>query len=99
MRVSTDKALGLLEQAKFVVDLLTLHGLSVAEVAETLGRSKGWVSIRTQTVTFRSGRATGRWGHDVGVRGGRRAETVGKRVLAGPTSVPTGLRTHCARRP
>jgi len=46
MRVSTDKALSLLEQAKFIVDLVTLHRLSVAEVAETLGRSKGWVSMR-----------------------------------------------------
>jgi KorB domain len=46
MRVATDKALGLLEQAKFLADLVTLHGLSVAEVSETLGRSKGWVSMR-----------------------------------------------------
>jgi len=46
MRVSTDKALNLLEQAKFLADLVTLHGLSVAEVAETLGRSKAWVSMR-----------------------------------------------------
>jgi hypothetical protein len=46
MRVSTDKALGILEQARFVVDLLTLHGMSVAEVAETLSRSKSWVSMR-----------------------------------------------------
>lgn len=46
MRVSTDKALGILEQARFLVDLLTVHGLSVAEVAETLGRSKAWVSVR-----------------------------------------------------
>jgi hypothetical protein len=46
MRVATDKALNLLEQAKFIADLVTLHGLSVAEVAETLGRSKGWVSMR-----------------------------------------------------
>jgi DNA replication protein DnaC len=44
MRVSTDKALGILEQARFIVDLLTLHGLSVAEVAQTLSRSKAWVS-------------------------------------------------------
>ena len=36
----------LLEQARFVTDLLTIHGLSVAEVAETLGRSKGWISMR-----------------------------------------------------
>ena len=46
MRVSTDKALGILEQARFIVDLLTLHGMSLAEVAETLGRSKAWVSMR-----------------------------------------------------
>lgn len=46
MRVSTDKALGILEQARFIVDLLNLHGLSVAEVAQTLSRSKAWVSMR-----------------------------------------------------
>jgi len=46
MRVSSATALGILEQARFLVDLLTLHGLSVAEVAETLSRSKGWVSMR-----------------------------------------------------
>ncbi|MBM3841339.1 MAG: chromosome partitioning protein ParB [Verrucomicrobia bacterium] len=46
MRVSTDNALGILEQARFVVDLLTLHGMSLAEVAQMLGRSKGWVSMR-----------------------------------------------------
>jgi hypothetical protein len=46
MRVSTDKALGILEQARFIVDLVTIHGLSVADVAETLTRSKAWVSMR-----------------------------------------------------
>ena len=46
MRASTDKGLGILEQARFVGDLLTIHGLSVAEVAQTLSRSKGWVSMR-----------------------------------------------------
>ena len=44
MRASTDKGLGILEQARFVVDLLSIHGMSVAEVAQTLSRSKGWVS-------------------------------------------------------
>jgi hypothetical protein len=38
--------LGTLEQARFVVDLLTLHGMSLAEVAHLPGRSKGWVSMR-----------------------------------------------------
>jgi len=46
MRVSTDKALGILEQARFIGDLLTVHGMGLAEVAETLGRSKAWVSMR-----------------------------------------------------
>jgi hypothetical protein len=46
MRASSDKALGILEQARFIVDLLTVHGLSLAEVAETLSRSKAWVSLR-----------------------------------------------------
>jgi hypothetical protein len=46
MRVSRDQALGLLEQARFVVELLTLHGLSVSEVAEMLSRSKACVSMR-----------------------------------------------------
>ena len=46
MRASTDKGLGILEQARFVVDLLSIHGMSVAEVAETLSRSKGWVCMR-----------------------------------------------------
>ena len=46
LRVATDKALGILEQARFLVDLLTLHGMSLAEVAQTLGRSKAWVSLR-----------------------------------------------------
>jgi hypothetical protein len=46
MRASTDHGLGLLEQARFVDDLLTVHGMSLTEVAETLCRSKAWVSLR-----------------------------------------------------
>ena len=46
LRASTDKALGILEQARFLVDLLSIHGMSVAEVAQTLSRSKGWISMR-----------------------------------------------------
>ena len=46
MRLSSDKALGILEQARFIVDLLTIHGMSLAEVADTLSRSKAWVSMR-----------------------------------------------------
>jgi hypothetical protein len=46
MRVSTDKALGILEQARFVVELLSIHGMGLTEVAQTLSRSKGWGSMR-----------------------------------------------------
>jgi hypothetical protein len=46
MRAATGKGLGILEQARFVVDLVSIHGMNVAEVAETLSRSKGWVSMR-----------------------------------------------------
>jgi hypothetical protein len=46
MRVSKDKSLSILEQARFVADLLTVHQMSPAEVAQTLSRSKGWVSMR-----------------------------------------------------
>jgi hypothetical protein len=46
MRASPDRGLGILEQARFIVDLVTIHGMSVAEVAQTLSRSKGWVCMR-----------------------------------------------------
>jgi hypothetical protein len=40
------QSLNLLEQAKFVVELLSVHQLSLAEVAQTLSRSKAWVGMR-----------------------------------------------------
>ena len=46
MRAAPNKSLQILEQAKFVVELLTIHGMSVADVAESLSRSKGWVCMR-----------------------------------------------------
>ena len=46
MREVKTKTLNILEQAKFVVELLTMHDMSVAEVADTLSRSKAWVSLR-----------------------------------------------------
>ena len=39
------QALGLLEEARFL-DELKARGMSLAEMAETLGRSKAWVSLR-----------------------------------------------------
>lgn len=46
MRVAPNKSLQILEQAKFVVELLTIHGMSVGDVAESLSRSTGWVCMR-----------------------------------------------------
>jgi hypothetical protein len=46
LRTSNDKALSLLEQAGFVDELHRLHQMSVAALAETLSRSKAWVSLR-----------------------------------------------------
>jgi ParB/RepB/Spo0J family partition protein len=46
MRLGKDKALSILEQAKFVAELLSMHDMSIADVAQTLSRSKAWVSMR-----------------------------------------------------
>lgn len=46
LRASSDRALSLLEQAGFVDELKRLHGMSIAEIAEVLSRSKAWVSLR-----------------------------------------------------
>jgi len=46
MRASTTKSLGILEQARFIDDLRRLHNMRVTDIAETLSRSKAWVSMR-----------------------------------------------------
>ena len=46
LRVSRNKTLNILEQAKFVIELLTIHDLTLADVSEMLSRSKAWVSMR-----------------------------------------------------
>ena len=46
LQARQEQGLSILEQAKFVEELLTVHGMSPAGVAESLGRSKGWVSMR-----------------------------------------------------
>ena len=38
--------LNILEQARFVADLISMHNMSMADVAEMLSRSKAWVSMR-----------------------------------------------------
>jgi ParB/RepB/Spo0J family partition protein len=46
MRLAKEKTLSILEQAKFVTELLSKHDMSIADVAEMLSRSKAWVSVR-----------------------------------------------------
>ncbi len=46
LRTSNNKSLSILEQARFIDDLRGLHGMSVADLAQTLSRSKAWVSVR-----------------------------------------------------
>lgn len=46
LRVANDHALSLLEQARFLDELKAGRGLSVAEIAQQLSRSKAWVSLR-----------------------------------------------------
>ena len=46
LRTSNDKSLSILEQAGFIDELRTMRQLSVADIAEWLSRSKGWVSMR-----------------------------------------------------
>jgi hypothetical protein len=46
LRLPEPKMLSIVEQAKFVVELLSTHDMTVADVAELLSRSKAWVSMR-----------------------------------------------------
>ena len=46
MGTAQQKSLSILEQSRFVVELLTTHEMSMADVAEMLSRSKAWVSAR-----------------------------------------------------
>jgi predicted transcriptional regulator len=46
LRAANDHALSLLEQARFLDELKAGCGLSVAEIAQQLSRSKAWVSLR-----------------------------------------------------
>jgi len=49
LRHSNAKSLTMLEQASFVEDLKSTHGLSVAEISTRLERSKAWVLVRLKT--------------------------------------------------
>jgi len=46
LRVSNAKSLSILEQARLIDELKSVHRMSVAEIARLLDKSKSWVSIR-----------------------------------------------------
>jgi hypothetical protein len=46
LRVSNDKTLSIFEQARFLAELKQVRGMSLSEIAESLSRSKAWVSMR-----------------------------------------------------
>lgn len=46
LRASNNRALGIVEQARFLDELRKLHQMTVAEIAAALSRSKSWVSMR-----------------------------------------------------
>src|SRR5437588_4534665 len=46
LRISNNKSLSILEQARFLDELRKLEQMSVAEIAQQLSRSKSWVSMR-----------------------------------------------------
>jgi len=55
IRISNARSLSVLEQARFVDELKTVHKLSTAEIAELVERSKAWVSVRTGIIHEMSG--------------------------------------------
>ena len=46
LRISNAKSLSILEQATFIDELMSEHGMSNGEIAGNLGKSKSWVSVR-----------------------------------------------------
>lgn len=46
LRVSNDRSLGIVEQARFIDELRKMHLMTVSEIAVELSRSKAWVSMR-----------------------------------------------------
>jgi len=50
IRASTEGNLSALEQARFVDELHSRHGLTITEIADRVERSKAWVSIRLSMV-------------------------------------------------
>ena len=47
LRMTNTQSLSILEQAKLIAELQSIYGLSNADIARSLEKSKGWVSMRT----------------------------------------------------
>lgn len=56
IRVSNQHTLNILEQARFIKDLRDCHKMPVSEIADTLSRSRAWVSMRLSLITEISGK-------------------------------------------
>jgi predicted transcriptional regulator len=55
LRVSNDRSLTILEQARFIEELRQHNAMSVADIAGRLSRSKSWVSMRLGLMAEMSG--------------------------------------------
>lgn len=55
IRVSNARSLNILEQARLIEELKTVHRMSTAEIAAHLERSKGWVGMRAGLMKEMSG--------------------------------------------
>lgn len=55
LRVSNARSLNILEQARLIDELKTVHRMNTAEIAGHLERSKGWVSMRSGLMKEMSG--------------------------------------------
>jgi hypothetical protein len=51
IRLSSAKSLSILEQARFVDELKSVHKMSNSEIAELLERSRAWVSVRSGIIS------------------------------------------------
>jgi hypothetical protein len=50
LRGPGQKRLTFLEEARFLRELQSVHGMSLADIAASVGRSKGWVSMRVSAL-------------------------------------------------
>jgi len=51
IRISNARSLSILEQARLIDELMNVHQMSNAEIAELLERSKAWVSVRSGLIS------------------------------------------------